>query len=224
MRKPILRLSMILTFCFVAPTSFAACRSTSDAECDPACGASEYCCLGSCRALGSVCGPDAPDASDGDGDGDGAVSQDSAVVDAAPVDPCAPRNGVVTSSASRDAVTMVACLTTVAGNTFDCSAFGAVCVEQQQQSSDGPMTKSACAPAGSTLCDPFTQPSPTECRGTELWLCDTAFVPPPGTDIPKGLFPSDIRTWTESYDCTVQLNRADATCVVADGGARCVAP
>ena len=146
---------MILTFCFVAPTSFAACRSTSDAECDPACGASEYCCLGSCRALGSVCGPDAPDASDGDGDGDGAVSQDSAVVDAAPVDPCAPRNGVVTSSACRDAVTMVACLSTVAGNTFDCSAFGAVCVEQQQQSSDGPMTKSACAPAGSTLCDPL---------------------------------------------------------------------
>ena len=196
-----------------------ACRANQPtSECTPTCTSTEFCCLGRCLSLGGICGDSSADAS-------------VAPPDLRPADPCAPKNGALTASACRDEVTLVACLSSAIGNTFDCSAYGAVCYEQRGTSPDGPYTHSGCAPPGRAVCDPLPTRS-TECRDAEIWDCTaelSGLLPP---SPPRGLFPSSVTTWHLTTKCKDELARADATCTVVDyphdvpprSAAVCVAP
>ncbi|MFO0548647.1 MAG: hypothetical protein U0271_09680 [Polyangiaceae bacterium] len=166
-------------------------------ECTPACEAGEFCCLGTCQAVGTVCGDSTGGAPAGGAGGAGGAVAGGGGAGGAP-DPCALHDGatsVVTACAADGSVTYCQ-----QGESDTCNP-GYVCVEWVDPETH--VLDAYCPMMGETeICDPDVDHG--TCQGNSAHPC-LGVVGPNSPPTSPGHY--------ETFDC-VALNGAGSTCSI----------
>lgn len=177
----------------------AACSDDTavpDGSCAPACGAEQFCCVGTCQALGTVCGDAAGGGIGAGGGGAGGGASEGGAGGAA--DPCALHDGAtaVVTACQGDGTILYCQL----GETDTCNP-GYVCVEWVDPETH--VLDAYCPMTGETaICDPDFDSG--TCQGDVAHAC-LGSVGPNDPPTAPGHF--------QDFDC-VMLYGAGSTCMI----------